>query len=273
MPPPAPDLDAYFARIGYQGRRDPVLATLNAIAAHHAAAIPFENLDVLQDLVPKLDLDSLERQLVRNRRGGYCFQQNGLLLHVLEALGFKVTPLAARVRLQQPREFIPPRTHLFVRVDLADEPWMVDCGIGGFSLTAAIRMAEELEQPTPHETRRITRDGARLIHQVQLKGQWEDVYDFNGEEMPHIDREMGNWWTSTHPESGFRQRLTVARAGLDGTRRSIQNREFTWRRGAEILERCDIDSSAGLIEVLARHFDLHFPAGTRFGSPGAPWPA
>jgi len=267
------DLDAYFARIGYMGPRTPTLATLNAIAAGHTSAIPFENLDVLLGQTPKLDSASLERQLVQNRRGGYCFQQNGLLLEVLSALGFKVTPLCARVRLKQPREFTPPRTHLFVKVDLAGEPWMIDCGIGGFSLTAAIRMAEEVEQSTPHETRRIVREGARLFHQVRLNGRWEDIYEFSGEEMPLIDREMGNWWTSTHPESSFRQRLTVARAGLDGTRRSIQDREFTWRRGADILERRDIGTPGELLDILARHFDLHFPAGTRFGPPGSPWPS
>ncbi|MFO1468719.1 MAG: arylamine N-acetyltransferase [Steroidobacteraceae bacterium] len=267
------DLDAYFTRIGYVGPRAPTLATLNAIAASHSSAIPFENLDVLLGQTPKLDLASLERQLIQNRRGGYCFQQNGLLLEALSALGFKATPLCARVRLKQPREFIPPRTHLFVKVDLAGEPWMVDCGIGGFSLTAAIRMAVEVEQPTPHETRRIVREGTRLFHQVRLKGRWEDIYEFSDEEMPLIDRELGNWWTSTHPESIFRQHLIVARAGLDGTRRSIQDREFTWRHGADILERRIIDTPFELLKVLARHFDLHFPADTRFGLPGSLWPS
>lgn len=273
MFPQAIDLDAYFARIGYTGPRAPTLATLNAIVAGHTSTIPFENLDVLLGLTPKLDPASLERQLVHNRRGGYCFQQNGLLLDVLSALGFEVTPLCARVRLKQPREFIPPRTHLFVKVDLAGQPWMVDCGIGGFSLTAAIQMAEEMEQPTPHETRRIIREGTRLFHQVRLNGRWEDIYEFSGEEMPLIDREMGNWWTSTHPESSFRQRLTVARASLDGTRRSILDREFTWRRGADILERYNIDTPGELLDVLAKHFDLHFPADARFGPPGSPWPS
>jgi len=270
---PTPDLDAYFARIGYAGTRTPTLATLHAIAAHHAAAIPFENLDVLLNRPPKLDPASLEQQLVHGRRGGYCFQQNGLMLHILGALGFKVTPLSARVRLQRPRDFIPPRTHLFVKVDLDGGPWVVDCGVGSFSLTAAIRLEENTEQATPHEPRRFVRENGRLFHQVKVGGEWLDVCEFTGEEMPLIDRELGNWWTSTNPESNFRQRLTAARAGLDGTRRSILNREFTRRRGAGILEQRVIATPEELLEILAEHFGLHFPAGTRFGPPGSAWPS
>jgi N-hydroxyarylamine O-acetyltransferase len=273
MPPASPDLEAYFQRIGYAGTRNPTLGNLHAIAGHHAAAIPFENLDVLLDRPPKLDLPSLEQQLVHARRGGYCFQQNGLLLHVLEELGYHVTPLSARVRVQRPRDYIPPRTHLFLKVDLQGEPWIVDCGVGGFSLTSAIRFEEDVEQDTPHEPRRIVREGGRLFHQVKVKGEWQDVCEFTGEEMPLIDRELGNWWTSTHPESGFRQRLSVARAGLDGTRRSILDREFIWRQGANILERRELTTPAELLEVLAEHFGLHFPADTRFGPPNSPWPS
>lgn len=269
----SPDLDAYFARIGYAGPREPTLATLHAIAGHHAAAIPFENLDVLLNRPPRLDPSSLEAQLVHARRGGYCFQQNGLLLHILGTLGFAVRPLSARVRLQRPRDFIPPRTHLFVRVELAAGPWIVDCGVGSFSLTAAIRLVEDLEQATPHEPRRIVREGGSFFHQVKVGGEWTDVCEFTGEEMPLIDRELANWWTSTNPASGFRQRLTAARAGLDGTRRAILNREFTHRRGPEILTQREIASPEELLDVLAEHFGLHFPAGTRFGPPDSPWPA
>src|SRR3954468_14639555 len=136
----APDLHAYFVRIGYTGERAPTLATLHAIAWHHATSIPFENLDVLLGRGINVGPAAVERKLVHEKRGGYCFEQNSLLLHVLRALGYQATPLSARVRIQRPRDFIPPRTHLFVRVDLADEPWIVDAGIGSASLTSAIRL-------------------------------------------------------------------------------------------------------------------------------------
>src|SRR3954463_2712152 len=136
----SPDFDAYFARIGYPGPRTPTLDVLHAITAAHAQSIPFENLDVLLGRPIELEVESLFRKLVTERRGGYCFEQNGLLLHVLGTLGFDAKPLSARVRLQRPRDFVPPRTHMFVRVEIDGEVWLTDVGVGGASLTSAIRL-------------------------------------------------------------------------------------------------------------------------------------
>lgn len=267
------DLAAYFTRIGYTGRRAPTLAVLHAVTAHHAASIPFENLDVLFGRGINIEPAAVEQKLVRGNRGGYCFEQNHLLLLALQALGFRATPLSARVRWQRPRDFTPPRTHLFVRVELDGETWLTDVGVGGLSLTAAIRLRHEGEQPTPHEPRRIVREDGRFFHQVRLADAWLDVCEFSGEEMPVIDRELANWWTSTNPNSKFRQNLMVARAGPDGTRRNILNREFTLRHRDGRVEKREIATPDELLEVLARDFGLHFPAGTRFGPPGSLWPS
>lgn len=267
------DLDAYCTRIGYTGSRAPTLATLHAITGHHAAAIPFENLDVLLGRGISLDLAAIVQKLVHDRRGGYCFEQNFLLLSVLEALGFRTAPWSARVRWQRPRDFTPPRTHLFVRVELAGEVWLTDVGIGGRSLTSAIRFEPGREQATPHEPRRIVHEDGRYFHQVRLGGDWLDLCEFTGEEMPAIDRELANWWTSAHPESKFRQNLAVARAPRDGSRVTINNREFALRQADGRVEQREIASPDELLGLLAAHFGLHFPAGTRFGPPGSPWPA
>jgi len=266
------NLDAYFYRIGYTGPRTPALETLHAITAHHAAAIPFENLDVLLGRGINVEPHAVEQKLVHDRRGGYCFEQNHLMLLVLQTLGFDAAPLSARVRWQRPRDFIPPRTHLFVRVKLGEETWITDVGIGGVSLTAAIRFQCDNEQSTPHELRRIVCENGLFFHQVRFGDEWQDIYEFTGEEMPAIDRELANWWTSTSPNSKFRQNMMVARAGPGGTRFTLNNREYTHRRGAEVLEQRNIDTLYALLDLLANTFGLHFPPGTRFGPPGSAWP-
>ncbi|MCY1059185.1 arylamine N-acetyltransferase [Nannocystis sp. SCPEA4] len=269
------DLDAYFDRIRYDGPRDPTLATLQGIVAAHVATIPFENLDVLLGKPIVLDVPALLRKLVHDRRGGYCFENNGLLLHVLTALGFTVQPLSARVRLQRPREFIPPRTHMFVRVELDGAPWLADVGVGGLSPTAPLRLDREDEQATPHEPRRIVREDGRLFHQALLRGddgaKWHDVCEFTLEQMPPIDREVANWFTSAHPQSHFRNRLVVARAAPDGGRHTILNTELTFRRRDGSAERHDIQNPEELLAILGEVFGLHFPAGTRFTCEGLPW--
>ena len=100
------DLDAYLARIGYHGTLEPDLQTLTALHAAHVTAVPFENLDILLGRTISLDLKAVQTKIVAGRRGGYCFEQNTLFQAVLERIGFRVTPLAARVRgdrLQQRR--------------------------------------------------------------------------------------------------------------------------------------------------------------------------
>ena len=161
------DLAAYLSRIGYTGPVAPTLDVLRAIQMRHVCSIPFENLDVLLGRGIALDLDSVQAKLVTNRRGGYCFEQNWLMLHVLRQIGFEAMPLSARVRLDRPRDRVPPRTHGFGKVILNAEQagsavnagdWLVDVGVGSMSPTAPFRMVENAEQSTPHETRRLVRE-------------------------------------------------------------------------------------------------------------------
>lgn len=266
-------LDAYFTRIGYQGPREPTIPVLHALTAAHTQSIPFENLDVLLGRPISLELDALLAKLVHGRRGGYCFEQNGLFLHVLQELGFRVAPLSARVLLQRSRNEIPPRTHVFLRVEVGGDVFFTDVGVGGLSLTSAIRFQPDVEQTTPHERRRVVREGTRWFHQAHFGNDWHDVYEFTLEEMPAIDREVGNWFTSGHPASHFKNRLIVARAAPSGRRITLQNDELSIRERDGRAEKRHVASPEALLSVLAEHFGLVFPEGTRFGAQGAPWPA
>lgn len=267
------DLDAYFRRVGYSGSRAPTLSTLHALCLAHVKAIPFENLDVLLGRGIDLADEAVERKLIDAGRGGYCFEHNTLFLRVLAALGFTVRPLSARVRVQRARDFTPPRTHVFVGVDLDGERWLADVGVGGLSPTAALRLDTDAEQPTPHEPRRIVREGGLLFHQAKLGETWADICEFTLEEMPPIDREVANWFTSAHPQSHFRNRLLAARALDDGGRATLLNRELTLRPRAGAPTTRVLQTPEELLEVLATHFSLQFPQETRFACPALDWPA
>jgi N-hydroxyarylamine O-acetyltransferase len=267
------DLPAYFARIGYDGPVEPTLAALNAIVQAHVQSIPFENLDVLQGRPIELVPDALERKLVHGHRGGYCFEQNGLLLLVLESIGFAVKPLSARVRYGRPSGVVPPRTHLFLRVEIDGISWLADVGVGGFSMTSAIRLDSPDEQVTPHESRRIAREGALRVHQVRFGGEWHDLYEFTLEEMPLVDRELANWYTSAHPQSDFRNRLVVALALPGGRRKTLLNREFNDRQRNGTSDGRVIESHQELLAVLADDFGLHLERGSTLACSGLDWPA
>lgn len=280
-----PDLDAYFTRIGYRGAREPTLHTLHSLSLAHAAAIPFEALDVVLGRGIDLAPEAIEEKLVHRRRGGYCFEQNALLLGILNELGFRVQPISGRVRFGRSRGDVPPRTHMMLRVEMGErfgeDSWLVDCGIGGASLTSAIRLVLDEEQPTHHEPRRLTPAGswdgldrrspdAVLHHQVKFGAEWHDVAELTLEEMPPIDREVGNWYTSTHPDSSFRQRIMVTRATNEG-RLTLLNRELTRRGPDGVGHTTRIDSAEELLGVLDAEFGLKFPPGTRFQCPQLVW--
>ena len=103
------DLDAYCARLGYDGPRDASLKTLHDLHYLHPQAIAFENLDPLLGRPVKLDPASLQAKLVAGGRGGYCFEHNTLFAGVLRTLGFKVQEATARVRWSVPPGVGTPR--------------------------------------------------------------------------------------------------------------------------------------------------------------------
>ena len=142
------DIDGYCARIGYSGPREPTLASLRAIVAGHTAAIPFENLDVLAKRRIRLDPPSLYDKLVRHRRGGYCYEHNLLLLGLLHGLGYRAAGLAARVHRSRPPGVLPPRSHMLLRVDLTEGPYIADVGFGT-AVTAPLALEAWREQASP----------------------------------------------------------------------------------------------------------------------------
>ncbi len=266
------DLEAYRARVGFEGKLVPTLEVLHQLAYLHAHSIPFENLDVLVGKQIDLSPQALFQKLIYDRRGGYCFEQNGLMLSVLSEIGYEVTPLSGRVRQGLARSIVPPRTHLFLSVLVQSEEWIFDVGVGGMSLTSPIRRVLNEEQPTAHETRRIVHEEGKFFHQCLSAQGWVDVYEFTGEEMTEIDREVANWWTSTNPNAKFAQNLFCARALPNGERLGMINNKLIRRKGQEVIEERMIESADQLLVELREEMGMVFPSGTRFGSGEKPWP-
>ncbi len=267
------DLDAYFARIGYQGSRAPTIATLAGIHTRHAQTIPFENLDILLGRRIQIDLPSIERKLVHDCRGGYCFEQNALLGAVLGALGFTVTPLIGRVRWQLPPELATPPVHQLLRVETSDAgSCLADVGFGSMSLFQPLRLEFDREQAGCLEPRRLVRRGDLVVHQAKLGDTWGDVYTFTLTAVPGVDFEVSNWFTCSHPQSAFLQNLRASRTLAD-RRHTLLNREFTTRHADGRVEKHSLATADELVAVLSEFFGLHFPPATRFNlRPDVPWP-
>lgn len=253
------DLDAYFRRIGYTGQRTASLDTLKAIVLHHVMSIPFENLNPFLKWPVRLDLESLQRKLVHEGRGGYCFEQNSLLSHVLKTLGFQVTQLIARVMWNVPEGVIRPRSHMLLRIDLDKQPYIVDVGFGGSTLTGVLRLEPEIEQATPHELFRLIETGKELfVMQAKIRDEWRPLYRFNLEEQYLPDYEVSNWYTSTHPNSHFVTSLIVARPD-QGRRYTLYNNELTTHHMDGKSEQQPLRDAAELRATLEENFRVTLP--------------
>lgn len=206
------DLDAYFARIGYTGAREPTLAVLRDLHALHPAAIPFEAIDCLLDRGVDISPEAVDAKLIHGGRGGYCFEHNSLFARVLQSLGFEVEGLAARVRWNQAADApVQPRTHHVLRVSVEGQPWLVDVGFGGCVLTAPLRFEPHLEQATDHDRYRLTPLGDDLRLEVKREAGWVPAYDVSLSPCVPRDYLMANWFTSTHPTSHFRAMLLASK--------------------------------------------------------------
>jgi N-hydroxyarylamine O-acetyltransferase len=226
------DLAAYCARIGYAGKLDPTLTTLTSLIEHHVAAIPFENIDVLLNRGIDISPAAVDKKLIEQRRGGYCFEHNGLFRRVLTAIGFQVESLAARVVWRAPEGAPPrPRTHCALRVTLDGEAWLVDVGFGGWVATLPLRLALTTPQRTGHEAFRVvpTQSGNSHIIETELDGIWRQLYELSPEPQLDVDFEPLNWFTSAHPSSIFLKDLMVARTTGD-IRYMLMNGRLTIRR-------------------------------------------
>jgi N-hydroxyarylamine O-acetyltransferase len=252
------DLDRYLERIGYSGPRTPSFGTLAHIHLRHTEMIPFENLNAFMKMPVRLDLPSLEQKLLRERRGGYCFEHNLLLRHALTALGFEVTGLAARVLWNAGDT--APRTHMLLLVDLNDRGYIADAGFGGLTLTAPLRLDPGVEQSTPHGSFRLVRSGGVFTVQAKLRGEWRSLYCFDLQEQTDADYEMANWYASTHPQSPFVTGLVAARQ--DPLRRyALRDNELAIHHVRGRTERVRLESSADLRAALEGVFGLKLPRG------------
>jgi N-hydroxyarylamine O-acetyltransferase len=223
------DQDAWLRRIGYQGSRVPTLDALRGLVDAHSSAISYESIDVLLDRPPQLDLASLQRKMILQRRGGYCFEQNFLFRAGLRSLGFDVTSLQARVVRGLAIDAQRPMLHMVLQVKLPEGPYLADVGFGNVAPTAPLRLVPDLEQETPHEVMRFIRMGEELTLQSRLGDDWAHIYRVVF--LPRIDSEyeMCNWSTATHPKSIHRSTLIVARPGPGKTRVTLFNALLTVR--------------------------------------------
>lgn len=257
------DLAAYFDRIGLTGSVSADVDTLRNVVAAHGRSIPFENLDPLLGIpVADLGAEALADKLITRRRGGYCYEHNGLLGYALDELGYGVDRLAGRVVwMKEPDAPLPALTHNVLAVTVPGEAgrFLVDVGFGGQTLSSPIRLQTGAVQQTRHEPYRLTEVATQGVPEyelaAQVRGQWQALYRFTAVPQPRIDLEVGSWYVSTHPGGIFVVGLTAAlvtddaRFNLRGRNLAIHHHDGT--------EKIRFDTAAEVLDALTERFGIN----------------
>jgi N-hydroxyarylamine O-acetyltransferase len=251
-------LNEYFGRIGYTGTPKADLATLQQLNIKHVSAIPFENLNPFLGIPVLLDMSSIVQKIVRQGRGGYCFEQNLLFAEALKTIGFKVKGLAARVMWNLPEGLITARGHMVLQVEVEGEPYIADVGFGGQVLSGPLKLIPDIEQPTPHEPFRLLKVADTYIMQTKIKEEWKPLYRFSLEEQFLADYEVTSWYLSNNPGSHFVTGL-IAALTTPEARFALRGTDFAIHYLNGETEKGVISSVQGLKDLLQNVFKINLP--------------
>ncbi|MCR6635759.1 arylamine N-acetyltransferase [Devosia sp.] len=252
------NLNAYFERIGFAGSIAPTIQTLELLHTLHPAVIPFENIGPLTGEQVLLDQQSLEKKLLIEKRGGFCFEHNFLFMRILADLDYEVRPLLARVIWTNPEAISAPPSHMLLLVDIKGVNYIADVGFGGLSLTTPLRLRAGAEQATPHETFRLTGGDPNWTLEVKIGDEWRGVYVFTTDTVAEVDLWDINRDLSSNPASPFTLQL---RASLSpsGRRLKVHNDQFTVQPTGGAAEKRTLSSVQEIRTVLTEELGLTLP--------------
>lgn len=251
------DLNAYTARIGYTGPLTHSLETLVGLHRAQAFSIPFENLDIHLNRPIGLDPASLQRKLIGEERGGYCYELNGLFRLVLQQLGFSVTCLVGRNLLAGYP--LRPRAHQILLVEVAGQPWLVDLGFGTNGLIEPIPLAVGPEHFQFFDAYRLQAAPQHNYHlQLHMQGEWQSLYTFTLDEAQPSDYQMMNFYYSQAPDSPFRKQRICTLAAPD-FRVSLVDRELKIRRADGSIAVSLLTDDEAYEHALGTLFGLRLP--------------
>jgi N-hydroxyarylamine O-acetyltransferase len=247
------DVEAYLRRIEYDGQRQPSAATLRELHRQHLFTAPFENLDIPLGTKISLDVGSLYEKIVVRRRGGFCYELNGLFGELLTALEFRVHLLSARVR-REDGGFGPEFDHMLLKVEL-EQPWLVDVGFGDSFVDPIVFRSGGADQVDGHRYVVSPVGGEWQLLREDEKGT-VPLYAFR--DVPHELSEYEAMCTfhQTSPESHFTRSWICSRATPDG-RVTIANMRLIVSNGSK-REETQLDTEGDLRRCLRELMGVEF---------------
>jgi N-hydroxyarylamine O-acetyltransferase len=247
------NIKAYLERINYIGSLAPTAETLRELQVAHLLAVPFENLSIHAGEPIVLGDEALFDKIVEHKRGGFCYEANGLFAALLRELGFDVVMLSAGVANAE-GEFGPDFDHMALMVTL-EQRWLVDVGFGD-SFLEPLLLDERGEQAQGSRVYRIVPDGTHLILMQRNQGEeWEAQYRFTLQ--PHVYADYADMcrYHQTSPQSHFTRARICSRATREGRISLSEMRLITTSKHGGRQERT-LTSQEEYASILREHFGI-----------------
>lgn len=248
----------FFERIGLpcDTKVEKSCEFLKLVQYKAVVSIAYENLDILRRKPLDLSYDGLFAKIVDNHRGGYCFEVNGLLAHILRDMGFDVKEHFAR--FLRGEASVPMRRHRILSVAVGDERCFCDIGIGQTAPRHPLLIREGLVQEQFGESYKFERDEALgwVLYDL-YEGKWRQFISFTEDEQFDIDFVQPSYYCETHPDSVFTKAPMLSVKTKDG-RKTLDNRDFKIFKGNELvyIER-DINDQR-FYQVIREEFGLNY---------------
>lgn len=255
-------LDAYLDRIGYEGRPRADAATFARLHRAHVEAIPYENLDVQFGRPVTRQIAPIFDKLVGRRRGGWCYEMNGLFSWALEEIGFRVTRLAGAVHRASVGD-AAIGNHLVLLVDLGGETWLADSGFGD-GLVEPVPLREGPFNVAPLRCRLERIDGGWWRYHNDPRG-GAPSFDFHPELGDEALLDSSCRFLQSDPTSPFVQNAVVQR-WRNGAHHSLRGRVLSTIDG-DGKNSGLVNDGAEYVRVLKDTFALDLPEA------GVLWPA
>lgn len=247
------DVERYLRRIQYRGSTQLTAGTLRDLHRQHLYTVPFENLDIALGNPIHLDLDLLFDKVVTRRRGGFCYELNGLFCELLRVTGYHVEMLSARIR-RADGSYNPEFDHMLLRVQL-EEPWLADVGFG-----------ESFVDPLPLRSGALTKVNGRRYFVGGVEGRWQLLrHEENTDEPLYIfsdvPRNLSDYqgmceYHQTSPDSHFTKGSVCSLATPDGRVTLSGMRLIVTRNGRR--EESMLSGEAELRRCLCNRFGIEF---------------
>jgi N-hydroxyarylamine O-acetyltransferase len=247
------NIDSYLKRINYRGSLAPTAETLRDLQIAHLLTVPFENLSIHAKEAIVLETEALFGKIVERRRGGFCYEVNGLFASLLSNLGFQVEMLAAEVA-NADGGFGPNFDHMALMVTL-EQCWLVDVGFGD-SFREPLLIDERGEQVQNAHVYQIISEGAHLILKQRDKGDnWKTQYRFTLQPYEFADYAEMCRYHQTSPQSHFTQKRVCTLATEEGRKTLSDMRFITTLKNGERQEH-GLTSQEEYATILREHFDI-----------------